>query len=61
MNPNLFGTSVKVRASYFYYGPSNPVSKSFNIWHHHFLNKNYILARPTHCFVRGSKVKKSLV
>ena len=46
-----------MRASYFWYGSSNPVSKSF-IWHHRFSNKNDFLARPTHRLVRSSNVLK---
>ena len=35
-----------MRVSYFQYGPSNLVSKSFIRWHHNVLNKNDFLARP---------------
>ena len=35
-----------MRASYFQYGPSNLVSKSFIICHHNVLNKNNFLAGP---------------
>ena len=57
----LRGPYVKVRASYFYYGPNNPVSKSFITWHHHFSNNNDFLVRPTHCMVSGSNVYESFV
>ena len=45
--PSLRGPCVKVRASYFQYGSSNLVSKSFIRCHHNVLNKNDFFARPT--------------
>ena len=62
----ILGLYQEIRSPIFFvrselaYRPSNPVSKSFITWHHHFSNKNDRLARPTHCSVRVSNVYNCL-